>query len=249
MKVFGILFLNRPDMKRPYAIVSLVKMDMQKLGIGLQGGTYYPGGTRHVYGSGSIPPEIQKANTLVAAFNGGFQEKDGGYGMLLGQETYVPLRLNLPTLVLSSTGSAQFITYHGQPFPTDSVGIRQNGPYLVENGKITSYVEAGTDTWGRTITNSTYTWRSALGMTKNGNLLYAAGNSLVPQTLAQALVTAGAVNAIQLDINPPWVRFILYQPFGNAQYSSTPLLTNMQQNGGSAYLHGYNKDFFYVYKK
>jgi len=239
----------RPDPQRPYAIVSLVKMDMKKLGIGLVGGTYYPGGSRHVYGTGKIPLETQKANVLVGAFNGGFQEKDGAYGMLLDQKAYVPLRLSMPALVITATGSAQFIMYHGQPLDPTSIGVRQNGPFLVENGKITSYVEAGTDTWGRTITNSTYTWRSGLGITKVGNLIYAVGNSLVPSTLAKSLLDAGAVNAIQLDINPPWVRFIVYTPMGNGQYTSTPLLTNMLENGGYSYLHGYNKDFFYIYKK
>ena len=33
----------RPDIQRPYATVSLVKMDMKKLGIGTEAGTYYPG--------------------------------------------------------------------------------------------------------------------------------------------------------------------------------------------------------------
>lgn len=238
----------RPDIQRPYAVVSLVKMDMRQLSIGLQGGTYYPGGSRHMYGKGVIPLDIQKEGTLLAAFNGGFQEKDGEYGMILGKQVFVPLRKGLPALLLSASGSAQFVQYTGQTFPKNIVAIRQNGPYLVENGHVTPYVESGTDDWGRTITNSTYTWRSAIGVTKTGELLYAVGNSLIPKTLAQVLVQAGTVQAIQLDINPPWVRFVIYQPLGQGMYSYIPLLENME-NGGYAYLHGYNKDFFYLYKK
>ncbi len=237
----------RPDLTRPYAIVYLVKMDMKKLGVGVQAGTYYPGGTHRVYGPGVVPLDIKNSNSLLAVFNGGFQEKDGHYGMIVGNKTYVPLRKNMPTLLFHADGSFSLITYTGQEIPKDVVALRQNGPFLIENDRVTSYVELGPDTWGRTVTNSMYTWRSGLGITKDGNLIYAVGNSLLPGTLAKALIAAGAVNAIQLDINQPWVRYIIYQSIGNGKYNSAPLLTSMK--GGKEYLTKYNKDFFYIYKK
>ncbi len=238
----------RPDTERPYAVVSLVKMNLQELNVGVQAGTYYPGGSHGAYGPGIVPKSIQKANTLVAVFNGGFMEKDGHYGMIVGNKTYVPLREGLATLLVSSSGRASIVDYKGQSFGKDIIGIRQNGAFLVKGGQITPFVEKSADTWGRTTTNSMYTWRSGIGITKNGNLIYAVGNSLVPHTLAIALQRAGAVNAMQLDINPYWVRFILYTSDGNGNYTYYPLLKDMH-NGGYAYLHGYNKDFFYIYKK
>lgn len=239
----------RPDTTHPYAVVSFVQMDMTKLGIGAQAGTYYPGGTHGVDGPGVIPQQVQASNNLLAAFNGGFQEMDGHYGMIVGNTTYVPLRVGLPTLVMSKGGGIKFEDYTGQSFATspDFLAARQNGPYLVHNGQIVSADIEGTDTWGRTITNDMYTWRSGLGITKQGNLIYAVGNSLLPSTLAAALKSAGAVNAVQLDINPPWVRYIIYQTLGSGKYTPTPLLSDMV--GGQAYIQGYNKDFFYVYKK
>ena len=117
---------------------------------------------------------------------------------------------------------------------------------LIENGTITAYTEKGIDTWGLTVTNSMYTWRSGIGITRNGNLVYAVGPSLVPRTLAKALQAAGAVNAMQLDINPYWVRFILFHLQSPGSYTYGPLLQKMA-NGGYSYLHGYQKDFFYVY--
>lgn len=238
----------RPNPNRPFAVVSLIKMDLGRLGIGVQAGTYYPGGSHHIYGPGIVPLKIQQSNTLVAAFNGGFMEKDGHYGMVVNNKVYVPLRNDLATLVTYTDGSVKMIDYQGQTLGPNVAGIRQNGAFLVRNNVVTSFVENSQDNWGRTITNSMYTWRSGIGITKNGNLIYAAGNSLTPQTLAVALEKAGAVDAMQLDINPPWVRFILFDPLGNGNYSSYPLLKAMK-NGGYAYLHGYNKDFFYVYKK
>ena len=168
--------------------------------------------------------------------------------MIVGHTTYVPLRQDLATLVMDTNGSVQLVNYTGQTFPSDVLSIRQNGPFLVRDGKIAPFVEQGSDTWGRTTTNSMYTWRSGLGITKEGNLIYAVGNSLVPEALARALLAAGALDALQLDINPFWVRFIFYQTKGNGQYTYYPLLNSMK-NGGYQYLHRYNKDFFYVYKK
>ncbi len=238
----------RPDPTRDYAIVSLVKMDMHKLGIGVQAGTYYPGGTHGIFGLGIVPKTIQQSNNLVAVFNGGFMEKDGEYGMVVGNKVYVPLRKDLATLLMYTNGTAQFIDYQGQVLGNDVIAARQNGAFLVRDGIVTPFVETSQDTWGRTTTNSMYTWRSGIGLTKDGNIIYAVGNSLLPQTLALALQKAGAVDAMQLDINPYWVRFILYNSLGNGLYSYYPLLKEMH-NGGYAYLHGYNKDFFYIYKK
>ncbi len=238
----------RPDNSRNYAIVSLVKMNMKELALGLQAGTYYPGGVYGIYGKGYVPSNIQQGNTLVAVFNGGFMAADGHYGMILDGKTYVPLKKNMATLLIHSNGQAQIINYTGQTLPKDIIAARQNGPFLIQAGHITSFDNANTDTWGRTTTDTMYTWRSGIGITNDGNLIYAVGNSLVPATLAKALQSAGAVNAIQLDINPFWVRYIIYDSMGGGKYDYYPLLKAMQ-NGGYAYLHGYNKDFFYVYRK
>ena len=43
-----------------------------------------------------------------------------------------------------------------------------------------------------------------------GQLIWAAGTSLTPAGLAHALIAAGAVRAVELDINPDWVAGYLY---------------------------------------
>ena len=238
----------RPDQSRPYATVAIAQFDMKKLAINTEAGVKYPGGTQGIPGPGLVPQNIQQSNKLLAVFNGGFQYKDGQYGMIVGQNTYVPLRKGLGTLFMFGDGSVKLTTYNGEPIGINVVSIRQNGPLLVDKGEITQFVEEGKDTWGRTTTNSMYTWRSGIGITKNGDILYAVGGSLVPATLARALQSAGAVTAMQLDINPFWVRCFFYASQGNGKYTFTPLLKDMK-TGGAAYLHGYEKDFFYVYGK
>ena len=234
-----------PDPQRNYAYVVLVKMAMSKLGVAAVAGGWQPGGPIGNPGPGVIPWTITAQNQLIAAFNGGFQYKDGAYGMTIGKKIYVPLKRNLATLVISKSGSVGIINYTGQDL-SNAVATRQNGPMLIKNGTITAYTERRMDTWGLTVTNSMYTWRSGIGITRNGNLIYAVGPSLVPQTLAKALHGAGAVNAMQLDINPYWVRFTLFHLQSKGRYTYGPLLRKMA-SGGHEYLHGYQKDFFYVY--
>jgi len=238
----------RPDPERAYSIAYLVKMNMNNLLLSAVEGIAEPGG-RENPGTGKIPESIQKENMLIAAFNGGFQKKDGHYGMIVENKIYLPLQKNLATLVIYTNAKPKIIDYTGQDLGKNVIVIRQNGPMLLENGQdVTSSNEWNMETWGLTTTNSMYTWRSGLGIGKDGNLIYAAGPSLVPQTLALALKAAGAINAMQLDINPVWVRFIIFNSQGDGMYKYYSLTKDMT-NGGYQDLTGYQKDFFYLVRK
>ncbi|MGI8419699.1 MAG: phosphodiester glycosidase family protein [Candidatus Levyibacteriota bacterium] len=238
----------RPDSDRPYAVATLAKLNMSLSRLNIVAGLQQPGGI-YKPGPGKIPVDIQASNTLLAAFNGGFQQKDGYYGMIVGNTTYLPLEQNMATLVMYQNETPKIVRYTGQNLGNNVIAIRQNGPMLIENGQIvTSSNVWNMQTWGLTTTNSMYTWRSGVGVDKDGNLIYVSGPSLVPETLANSLQAAGAVNAMQLDINTTWVRFSIFNPLGNGQYNPLTLNPSMV-NGGYQYLHGYQKDFFYVYRK
>ena len=51
-----------------------------------------------------------------------------------------------------------------------------------------------------------------MGITANGALVYAGGPGLNITTLADILARAGAVRAMELDINTDWVSFATYHP-------------------------------------
>ncbi len=245
--VLADTFVN-PDPARPYAFVTLVKMDMSRLRLWSVAGTQEPGGKVGKPGPGVVPQSIQTQGTLVAAFDGGFQYRDGQYGMIVGNTTYLPLKNNLATLVGYSNGSLAIVKYEGQKLGSNISFVRQNCPMLIENGVIETQNDANRTLWGRTITSSIYTWRSGIGITAKGNLIFAIGNSLVPSTLAAALASAGAVNAMQLDINPYWVRFNIFNNYSNGAYSHSTIMKGVV-DGSYNYLNGYQKDFFYVTKK
>lgn len=238
----------RPDHDRPYAYVTLVQTDMSVLKLGAVAGTKQPGGPVGNFGPGKIPSEIVAGENLIAAFDGGFQYRDGEFGMIVEDKTYLPLRKDVGTLIGYKNGIIKIVDYTGQDLGKNIEFIRQNAPMLVENGQIFAKNEYNKKLWGRTFNSDIYTWRSGVGITKDGNLIYAVGNNLSPESLATALQMGGAENAIQLDINPFWVRFNIFEPDGQGGYTTSTLLKGLK-DGSKQYLNGYEKDFFFLYRK
>lgn len=241
---------TRPDPDRNYAVATITQIDAKAIDLGIVAGTKQPGGPVGKPGPGVVPKDIISSGKLIAAFDGGFQYRDGAYGMIVGDTTYLPLKSDLGTIVGYSDGTLKIVDYTGQPLGDNVAFVRQNCPILIDNGDVAVADPRNKKLWGRLAAGTVdiYTWRSGLGLTKDGNLLFAVGNNLTPVTLASALKAAGAVSAIQLDINPIWVRFNIFDPIGQGKYNSTTL-TKELQDGSKEYLNGYAKDFFYLYAK
>jgi hypothetical protein len=77
-----------------------------------------------------------------------------------------------------------------------------------------------------------------------GDLIYAAANGQTVGSLAQILIRAGAIRAMELDINSYWVTFITYGQRSASQPAS--LLPGMTR-GPERYLSPDDRDFFAVY--
>lgn len=238
----------RPDPDRAFAFTTIIQADMRKIQLGTVAGKKQPGGPVGKPGPGIIPDDIIQSGRLIAAFDGGFQYRDGQYGMIVGNTTYLPLKNDVGTLIGYKDGTMKIINFQGQTLGNNVAYVRQNCPILIDNGIITPADPKIKALWGRTLTSDIYTWRSGIGLTSAGNVVYAVGNNLTPITLASALKNAGAINAIQLDINPYWVRFNLFDSLGGGKYKSTTLTKGLQ-DGTKQFLGGYEKDFFYMYKK
>ncbi len=238
----------RPDPVRPYAIVTLLQFDMRFIRLHMVAGTSEPGGPRGVPGPGVIPVPDQKGTALLAAFNGGFKYADGQYGMQANGTVYVPPQPSAATIAVTNEGQIILgkwgVDPHLNSGNSDLVAWRQNAALLIDHGVINSLANDGA-AWGGTILNRTYTWRSGIGITAQGTLLYAAGSSLSALTLGQALHAAGAVMAMQTDINPFWVRAFLYNRNSTGTFQITKLNPGMQ-GSGTEYLYGTVRDFFYL---
>jgi hypothetical protein len=122
---------------------------------------------------------------------------------------------------------------------------RQDLPLIVENGKPNPNLSSGPE-WGATLGNAVLVWRSAVGIDAHGNLLYAAANDQTVASLARILIRAGAVRAMELDINAYWPSFITYRLPGAGHPAN--LLPNMVRSP-YRYLTPDDRDFFAVYLK
>ena len=238
----------RPDPTRPYALATILQFDLRVTRIHMVAGTAQPGGPRGMPGGGAIPGTEWQGTRLLAAVNGGFKYADGAYGMMAGGTVYVPPVWAAATIALTRSGRAIMGSWGLDRRLTGAnsalTAWRQNGALLVDHGRIASVTQDGA-AWGLTILNNVYTWRSGIGLTRHGTFLYVAGNALSAVTLAQALRDAGATTAMQLDINPFWVRAFTYTRDTTGQLIATRLDPAMQGSGGE-YLSGNARDFFYV---
>jgi hypothetical protein len=201
----------------------------------LYAGLVEPGGSW--LNQGAVAP-AQRAG-LVAAFNSGFHTYASGGGWYDHGRVAVPLRAGAASLVIRADGSATVGLWGRDVSLTpDVVSVRQNLGLLVDHAANLS----GTASWGATLRHVNYTWRSGLGVDAAGNLLYAAGPGLDASSLAQVLIRAGAVTAMELDINPAFVGFAFYSPSGGG----TDLVSGMAYPPGH-WLAGSARDFIAIF--
>ncbi len=93
------------------------------------------------------------------------------------------------------------------------VAVRQNLDLIVDNGQPVAGLDANDNIrWGATLGGRVQVWRSGLGITADGALVYVGGTGLSIVDLANVLARAGAVRAMEMDINTAWVNFTSFDP-------------------------------------
>jgi len=131
----------------------------------------------------------------------------------------------------------------------DVAAVRQNLGLLVENGAISPDVNSRTTrTWGKTVGDTTFVWRSALGVRKDGSLVFVVGASMSVPTLAKIVHDAGAVTAMELDINKAWTNFITYT-HPSSGVAAPHMLTNNEHPNPYRYLQPSSRDFVAVFPR
>jgi hypothetical protein len=237
----------RPDTVHTSVVTAVAWMDTKLLGATLYSGSTIPGGGPY---PDTAPVAPAAASSLVAAFNSGFLLRDTGGGYYTDGQTIAPLRSGAASVVVDSNGSVTVGAWGRDASMTPAVSsVRQNGDLLVDGGQPVPGLDANDTTkWGFTLGNQVYVWRSGLGETANGALVYVAGPDLNITDLAAVLVRAGAVRAMELDINTDWVNFSTYAP-ASAGAAATPangatLLPAMSGSAGRYFQPWWSRDFF-----
>lgn len=230
----------RPDAVSTSASVGVASIDLATVRAQLIAGTRDPGGS---WPEGAQVPAAQRPR-LVAAFNAGFKFGDTRGGFAADGRIVRPLADGLASAVISRDGTLSIRQWTGgSVLPSDVTAVRQNLDLIVTDGKpVVGLGSAGSKRWGTSRNQLQFTWRSAIGTTRDGRLLYVAGDRLDVRQLAAALARGGAWTGMQLDIHPTLVTFNAFHQ-GPAGPVGEKLLPAMQRPA-SRYLSPDQRDFF-----
>jgi hypothetical protein len=193
-------------------------------------------------GPSEVPEALRKR--VVATFNGGFPLETSGGGLIYRGRVVEAMVDGAATVVEHRDGRVDVVRWHQGPrAPANVWFAKQNLPPIIYEGRLNPNLSDGPE-WGETVNNAVRVWRSGLGIDRRGNLIYAAADNQTVESLAKILQRAGAVRALELDINEDWTSFISYSR--PSAVSPTNLLPEMFRPA-DRYLTPDERDFFAVY--
>jgi hypothetical protein len=236
----------RPDAVYTSYVVGVAWMDTRLLRAQLYSGSQVPGGGPYQF---TAPISTFASRSLDAAFNAGFRMQDANGGYYTQHRTVVPLRPQAASLVVYRDGSATIGAWGTQVGMSPNVAsVRQNLDLIVSGGRPVQGLLANDNSqWGATLGGAYAVWRSGIGVTRSGALVYVGGPSLTITSLANLLVDAGAVRAMELDINTDWVQFSTYRAASGVPLSGangTSLLANMAGAPSRYFESWWIRDFY-----
>jgi Phosphodiester glycosidase len=232
----------RPDPNYPRVVAGVAWIDQARTSTWLYPGRLEPSVRLPSRGPMEVP--ARRRPQLVATFNSGFKLSDSGGGFAVGGHAYAPLKPRLATFVRYRDGRLDVVAWNGgSDVGPNIIAARQNLPLIVDHGRPNPNLSDGPE-WGATLGNAIRVWRSAVGVDRHHNLIYAAANDQTVGSLAAIMIRAGAVRAMELDINSYWVSFITYH--GASSSHPENLLPGMNRSP-ERYLTPEDRDFFAVY--
>lgn len=229
----------RPDPSYPRVVAGLAWINPRRTRLALYPGMQQPPGAAGPY---AVP--ASELGPLLATFNSGFKHADSNGGFFRGGRSLEPLQPGQGTILAYANGRVDIRTWHGGRTPGPNVRLaRQNLPLIVDGRRPNPSLSDGPQ-WGATLGNAILVWRSGLGIDRHGDLIYAAAPDQSVGSLAQLLIHAGAVRAVELDINTYWVTLNTYARAGARDPGK--LLPDMARPA-TRYLTPDDRDFFAVY--
>jgi hypothetical protein len=196
-----------------------------------------------------IPPGTRSG--LVATFNSGFKVGSSDGGFYLNGATAGALTNGVASVVYYRDGRIAIGVWGRTVHMTAGVvGVRQNLHLIVIGGHVPDSVDANIESsWGATLGGGYYVWRSGIGVTRTGRIVFVYGPALNVRELADLLQRAGAVTAMQLDINPAWMSYMYYLPRGHPADPTPVSLLPSQQQPADRYYSTSSRDFTAVYAR
>jgi Phosphodiester glycosidase len=238
----------RPDNVHTSYVAAIASLDPSLLRFQLHPGIQDPGPANW-----GVPPTIglRSRGRLLATFNGGFKINASGGGFYLNGITSGTMQNGAASLVFYRDGRVTVGVWgRGLHMAKDIAGVRQNLRPIVDHGIVPATVDKNIESsWGATLGGGYYVWRSGVGVTRDGRIIYVYGPALTVRTLANLLRRAGCVEAMQLDINPEWMSFMYYHPQPGRAAPAPANLLPTQQQPADRYYSVSSRDFTAVYAR
>ena len=242
----------RPDAVHTSLVAAVAWIDPKLVKVVQYAGAVEPGGSGWAH---QLPINPAVRPQLLAAFNSGFKMDDAQGGYYDSGRYAKPMRTGAATLWIDGNGTPN-VGQWGRDVSGATPNVtmaRQNLDLIVDGGQPAPGVGNNDPArWGYTVGNAVLVWRSAIGVTANGALVYVAGPGLSASTLAALLVHAGAQRGMELDINSDWVDFFTYAPgpLGSAPgtLSVSKLLVDMKPSTYN-YLSASSRDGFALFSR
>jgi len=236
----------RPESDYPQIVAYVAWFDHTRTALAYYPGRYEPPNAA-VRGPMMVP--ISQRSRLLATFNAGFIYSDGTNGSSDNGLVNEPLTDGNATLIGYRNGRVAIVKWSGGANAGPNVAwARQSLAPIVWNRQLNPALNTNPDSpeWGYTLGNAVRVWRSGVGVDSRGNLIYVVANDQTVITLAQILLHAGAVDAMEFDINPEWHTLITY----NHKSGLVPTIVEPQpMQPTDRYLVPDDRDFFAVYRR
>ena len=232
----------RPETDYPRNVAYLAWFDHTRTDLAYYPGRYEPPSAA-VRGPAMVP-ESQRRR-LLATFNAGFIYRDVNNGSTDNGRVNEPLAQGNATLIGYRSGKVAIKIWQGGPNPGPDVAwSRQSLPPIVWHRHLNPNLNDSSQ-WGFTVGNAVRVWRTGVGIDRRGNLIFAAADDMTVTSLALVLQRAGAVNAMQFDINADWHTLITYAH----HHGLRPTQIGPSNKPDGRYLSPDDRDFFAVYRR
>lgn len=244
--------LVHPDKNRSWAELFVVAMDVASIHVNLVAGSKEPIATVPEAANATRPARVPESaeNEVLAAFNGGFKMEHGGYGMRIGDVTFI-------APIAGTCAAALFDDDHVEVAPWEQLAEReaqmkwwrQTPNCMVTGGVVNERLLSGnTKKWGATLDGETVIRRSAMGVDATGRFLYfGISNHTTATAMAEGMKHAGAHAVAQMDVNFSYPKFVLFERKEPTGKRLAVALASGFEFSEDEYIRKRNpRDFFYI---
>ncbi|WP_438001814.1 hypothetical protein WMF26_21070 [Sorangium sp. So ce185] len=246
--------LIHPDPHRSWAELFIVAVDLSGVDVHLMAGSREPAATTEEGKTYERPAKIPEADheRLLAAFNGGFMTEHGQWGMRIDGVTLVRPRENGCTLALHGDGRMQIAPWARMAAEEGAMRWwRQTPSCMVDEGELHPALRVPeVRNWGATLDGNTVIRRSAVGLDRDGKVLFVAiSNHTTAPAIALGLRHVGATAVAQLDVNWSYPKFLLYEPGEGGALMPVALASGFEFSEDEYIRKRSLRDFFYLTRK